>query len=112
VLVEVEWQTEPVPTYEYAVVFRERNWATISKQPEIDRPPPKWTTTWSVWEPNATKAEEQPEDTQQVTLFNKLGQAGWKLVASAIPGSAIARGHGLDEVSVAVSQSWTFLRES
>src|ERR1019366_4666887 len=90
----MEWQTEPVPIYEYAMVsrFYETNWAAIINEPESNRPPQTWTTTCCLWEPNAKEPEQWSDDTPMLDRFNELGRRGWKLVASDIPESTVISG--------------------
>ena len=102
--------------YEYLVVFilYQTNYASIRDIPFDRRPKQTWTYTWYLWWPNATKAEERPGDILPMsTLFNELGQDGWKLIASDITDSVVVTGdyHGWTEAGVPVLQRFIFIRE-
>ena len=100
--------------YEYLVVIRtyRTKWPEFGDPPIQIRSNPTYEATYYYWWPNAAKAEERRQDIALNTLFNELGQDGWKLVASDILESTIIEGRfGWDEVSMPVRQRWTFVRE-
>jgi hypothetical protein len=106
-----------MPIYEYLTVMgiNSSNLATIRNLPVSDRPPMKFTTTYYVWRPGATEAEERREDLGLLVVFNEVGQDGWKLVASDIVDSRVTAGGNYygwtSEIGVPVRQRWVFMRE-
>jgi hypothetical protein len=103
-----------VPVYEYLVVttIYRTNWADAQHQ--YPRPAQTWETTYYIYRPNAIEPEERPGETLLSTVFNDLGQEGWRLVTSDIPDSVVVSGnhYGWTEAGVPVRQRWTFIREA
>lgn len=100
-----------LPSYEYLIVSN--IYRTQLKEPVGERGPSErtWTSTWYLWRPNATEVEELPGDVRIGTLFNALGQEGWKLVSAQIAESVVVSGrYGWEEVAIPVRQQWTCMR--
>jgi hypothetical protein len=105
-----------VPVYEYLVLIR--IYKTSWEREVIDGPFGKtrqkqtWTTTYEVWRPDATEAQERSGDLPLTVLLNELGREGWRLVASEIPDSVVVSGrYGWPEAGIPIRQRWTFMRE-
>lgn len=108
------WQTIGMPTYEYLVLNSIYRTNCADTQNQFPRPAQTWDTTFYIFRPNATQAEERPGDTLLVTLFNEFGRDGWRLVTSDIPDSVVISGnhYGWSEAGVPIRQRWTFIREA
>src|SRR6266851_4739608 len=81
-------------SYEYLIVVHlyQTNYASIPNlpdEPDGSRPKQTWTYTWYIYWPNTTKAEERSGNILTSTLFNELGNDGWKLITTDIPDSVV-----------------------
>ena len=85
-----------MPIYEYLVVYHDNTTGT---------------KVYELWRPNVTDAEKRQGDLPLATLFNELGQDGWKLTDSTVLDlSIITRSQGWPEYGLPVRQRWTFAR--
>src|SRR5947209_7841442 len=105
-----------IQKYEYAFItsIHATNWAEIHDMPEDSRPEQTWTDTFYIFWPGKKDYEERSgKDLTNVTLFNELGQDGWKLVSHDTPNSHIPGGayFGWYEVSRPVRERFIFIRE-
>ena len=106
--------------YQYLVLVSiySTNFAEIRQKPLAPAGGPAkqtWTSTYYLWRPDSTKAEERSGHVEFVTLLNELGREGWRLVESAIPDSVVvadgAGWYGWPEAGIPIRQRWTFMRE-